>query len=57
MTPTSVFQLGRMRHLDLLAAYFLVAWPGRGGNDVDPMGRPSTGTLVKAVLAAQAGTR
>ena len=54
MTPTSVFDLGRMRHLDLLAAYFQAAWPGRGGNDVDPMGRASTGILVSAILQARA---
>ena len=52
MTPTSVFQLGRMRQIDLLAAYFEVCGGHHGSSHVDPMGQASPGALVKAILAA-----
>jgi hypothetical protein len=46
--------LGRMRHLDLLALYFQIRGDGDHGNSkVDPMGRASTGALVRAILAMQ----
>ena len=51
MTPTSVFDLGRMRHLDLLALWFTLHPQESRGNTADPVGRLTTGHLVKAILA------
>jgi len=48
----SVFDLGRLRHLDLLAAYFELNPDGHKHNDL-VMGAASTGTLVKAIVAAR----
>jgi len=46
----TVFDLGRLRHLDLLAAYFELNPDGHKHNDL-VMGAASTGTLVKAIVA------
>lgn len=55
MTPTSVFQLARMRHLDLLATYYRVYPDHRGHyNTVDRAARLSKEQLVTAILR---GTR
>jgi hypothetical protein len=50
--PTSVFQLGRMRYLDLLALYFqLYPATERGPGTPDPMDRAGTSALIRAILA------
>jgi hypothetical protein len=52
--PTSVFALGRMRHLDLLALYFQVTGPvGHGSEPVDKIGQAGPGYLVEAILQAR----
>ena len=48
MTPTSVFTLGRMRHLDLLALWLQLNPDNQEVRSL-PMGRVSTGVLVKAI--------
>jgi hypothetical protein len=50
MTPTSVFDLGRMRHLDLLALWHQLHPDGHHGHDCDPMGRARKGYLIAAIL-------
>ena len=53
MIPTSVFQLARMRHLDLLAIWHQMHEDRRG--DVDALAsRMSKDWLVTAILQARA---
>lgn len=49
MTPTSVFALGRMRHLDLLALWLRANW-GRDSPDTFLMGTVSKERLAAAIL-------
>jgi hypothetical protein len=55
MTPTSVFDLGRMRHLDLLAEWFRLNPAVEGGPADYWMAALSKERLAGAILTA--GTR
>ena len=53
MTPASVFQLARMRHLDLLALYHRL-YPDGHEHGGAVAGRMSSDWLVTAILQARA---
>ena len=50
MTPTSVFALGQMRHLDLLTLWCRLNPDGHHGTAGDLMGRASKESLIAAIL-------
>ena len=54
MIPTSVFQLARMRRLDLLAIWHRLNPDGHHGADGDLAARMSKDWLVTAILNARA---
>lgn len=51
MTPTSVFDLGRMRQIDLLALYFRLNPDTHEGVNARGMGRAPAWQLIGAITA------